>query len=291
VIERASLPNQFLSAVEAPPNARHPADGRPLGRCFAFVGADLLVHAPDSTIEVPTWDDLRRWALTSIRQQYLGSLDGEPCWSAELPTTLTPPDRTSLVGIRALYGELPEPHYALAGRAIQVIAWERDHQFCGRCGTPTECVPVERARRCPACGLISYPRLTPAIIVLIEREGRILLARGHAFAPGRFGIIAGFVEPGESLEEAVRREVREETGIELADVAYFGSQPWPFPHGIMIGFRAKHLRGEIAIADGELAEADWYAVDQLPAIPTKLSIARRLIDDWAARHGQIIDQP
>jgi NAD+ diphosphatase len=141
------------------------------------------------------------------------------------------------------------------------------------------------------CDLHAYPRLTPAVITLIERDDTILLARGHAFQPGRFGIIAGFVEPGETLEEAVRREVREEVGIELGRVEYFGSQPWPFPHGIMIGFRASHRQGEITIDSGELAEAGWYGLDDLPSVPGKLSIARQLIDDWARRRGAVIDQP
>jgi NAD+ diphosphatase len=127
--------------------------------------------------------------------------------------------------------------------------------------------------------------------VLIERDDQILLARGHAFLPGRFGIIAGFVEPGESLEDAVRREVQEEVGLELGQIEYFGSQPWPFPHGIMIGFRARHVGGEISLEDGELAEARWFGLDDLPNIPAKLSIARRLIDDWAGRRGAMIDQP
>jgi NAD+ diphosphatase len=282
---------RFLSAVEPAEGALDAVSGQPRGHCFAFVRAELLVRSGDARISIPDWADIRRWRLPTIRHQYLGSLDGIPCWSAELPSDLASPPGATLSGLRALYDQLSEAHYALAGRAIQIIAWERDHQFCGRCGAPTDRVPSERARRCPTCELIAYPRLSPAIIVLIERDGRILLARGHNFAPGRFGIIAGFVEPGETLEEAVRREVREETGIELADIDYFGSQPWPFPHGIMIGFRARHLRGEISIDDSELAEADWYGLDQLPAIPAKLSIARRLIDDWAARYGRIIDQP
>jgi NAD+ diphosphatase len=240
---------------------------------------------------VPSWDDLRQWSVATIRYQYLGTLDGEHCWSAELIPDAPLPDSTGLVNLRALYDGLPESHYALAGRAAQIVAWERDHQFCGRCGAPTERVPGERGRRCVNCDLTAYPRLSPAIIVLIERGDQILLARGRAFAPRRFGIVAGFVEPGESLEDAVHREVREEVGFEIADLAYFGSQPWPFPHGIMIGFCANHLRGEIALNDGELAEAGWYGVDDLPDIPTKLSIARRLIDGWAARHGAVIDRP
>ncbi len=194
-------------------------------------------------------------------------------------------------GLRTLYGRLDETVYGVAGRAIQIVAWDRDHRFCGRCATPTERVPEERARRCPACGLTVYPRLSPAVIVLIERGDEILLARGHRFAPGRFGIVAGFVETGESLEEAVRREVAEEVGLELAEVRYFGSQPWPFPHAIMIGFTAAWEKGEIRVDERELTEAGWFGIDRLPTIPPKLSIARRLIDDWAARRGHAaIDQ-
>lgn len=282
----------FEPAVEPSADAREPDNGRPLGRCFAFSGTELLVRqAEQGHPDIPTWDDLRQWGLAPLRRQYLGTMNGEPCWSAEIHPALSLPPGAALSGLRPLYDLLPESHYAVAGRAVQIVAWERDHQFCGRCGRAMEPVPRERALRCPACPLVSYPRISPAIIVLIERDDRILLARGHAFAPGRFGIVAGFVEPGESLEDAVRREVREEVSLELGTVEYFGSQPWPFPHGIMIGFRASHHRGEIVLHDGELAEADWYGIDALPTVPTKLSIARQLIDDWAARRGVVIDQP
>jgi NAD+ diphosphatase len=284
--------SEFLPEIEPREHAWDASSGDPRGRCFAFAGSDLLILGKlDAVPEIPSWDDLRAWNVTTVRYQYLGTLGGEPCWSAELVPEVLVPETATLSGLRALYDALPETHYAVAGRAAQIVAWDRDHQHCGRCGEPTERVPGERGRRCARCELTAYPRVSPAIIVLIERDDRILLARGRAFVPRRFGIIAGFVEPGESLEDAVRREVHEEVGIEIDHIDYFGSQPWPFPHGIMIGFRATHRRGEITLGDGELAEAGWYGADDLPEIPAKLSIARRLIDDWATRRGFIIDQP
>lgn len=281
----------FTPGIE--PHARASAGpaGQPAGRCLAFVQGELLIAELDSEVRFPDWDDLRRLDVLTLRFQFLGDLDNEPLWSAELAPDFQPPAELALLGLRALHGRVPDEIFALAGRAAQIVAWDRDHQHCGRCGTQTQPVPGERARQCPACGLISYPRLSPAIIVLIERGEEILLARGHQFAPGRFGIVAGFVEPGESLEEAVEREIREEVGMEVTNITYFGSQPWPFPHGIMIGFRAQYAGGEISLDDGELAEAGWYNTGNLPTVPQKLSIARRLIDAWATERGIVIDQP
>jgi NAD+ diphosphatase len=142
----------------------------------------------------------------------------------------------------------------------------------------------ERARRCPACGLLAFPRLAPAIITLIERDdGRALLARGRTFPIPMYSCLAGFVEPGETLEEAVHREVREEVGVEIDDVRYWASQPWPFPHSLMLGFNAAWAGGDIVIDPTEIVDANWFAADDLPAIPPGISIARRLIDDWVER--------
>lgn len=219
----------------------------------------------------------------------LGIQDGIPVWTILAPPYADIPDDAEWVHLRALYGRIDEGDWVLAGRAVQVVAWDRDHQYCSRCGTATESHPMDRARTCPRCKLMAYPRLTPAIITLVERDdGRALLAWGRQF-PGRFySALAGFVEPGESLEECVRREVREEVGIEVTDIRYFGSQPWPFPHSLMVGFQARHAGGEITIDDNEIVEAGWYAPDDLPPVPRGgMSIAGWLIDDWLRRSAPV----
>ena len=185
-----------------------------------------------------------------------------------------------------LWGQVDDTTWTVAGRAVQLVEWERTHRFCGRCGTPTEPAPGERARRCPACGLLAFPRLAPAIIVLVERDdGRALLARGATFPIPMYSCLAGFVEPGETLEEAVHREVLEEVGIEIDGVRYWASQPWPFPHSLMLGFNARYVGGELVLDETEIVDAKWYRHDDLPPIPPGMSIARRLIDDWVSRRG------
>jgi len=210
----------------------------------------------------------------------LGTLDGRPCFAVALDTD----DHAGAMPLMGLWGQVDDTMWTLAGRAVQLVEWTRTHQFCGRCGTPTEPASGERARRCPACGLLAFPRLAPAIIVLVEREdGRALLARGRTFPIPMYSCLAGFVEPGETLEEAVHREVGEEVGIEIDDVHYWASQPWPFPHSLMLGFNARYTSGDIVIDETEIVDAQWYGRDDLPPIPPGMSIARRLIDDWMAR--------
>jgi NAD+ diphosphatase len=279
----------FVGAVE-PPEPGADADEQ-VAWWFAFRGDELLVTVEQEAAVVPRLAESHDLKPYVHREVYLGRLEGVGSWAVELSRELEPPPGMSLHGLRSLFGLLDERLFAVAGRAAQVIAWDRDHQFCGRCGTATERVQGERARRCPACRLLAFPRLSPAIIVLIERDERVLMARGRGMPRDRFGIVAGFVEPGESLEEAVRREVWEEVGLEIAEVRYFGSQAWPFPHAVMIGFTAQHAAGEIELRDGELTVADWFALDALPTVPSKMSIARRLLDAWASRRGGVIEQP
>jgi NAD+ diphosphatase len=173
---------------------------------------------------------------------------------------------------------LEDTHFALAGRAIQLLDWDRSHRYCGRCGTPTEAKTEERARVCPACRLPAYPRLAPAVMALVRREGEILLARSPHFPPGMYSALAGFVEPGETLEQCLAREVEEEVGVRVSRIRYFASQPWPFPNSLMVAFVCDWAAGEIRPQAGEIEAANWYKVLHLPRLPSKISIARRLID-------------
>jgi NAD+ diphosphatase len=217
---------------------------------------------------------------------FLGTLAGRHCWAldADGEGDEGDDDATEFVDLRMLWGSVDEPTWMVAGRAVQLVEWQRTHRFCGRCGIATEEAPGERARRCPSCGLLAYPRLAPAVIMLVERDdGRALLARNAMFPPGIFSCLSGFVEPGETLEHAVSREVLEEVGLEVGDVDFRGSQPWPFPHQLMVGFGAHYRSGEITVDEREIAEAAWFTRDEAPVFPTNMSIAGRLIDEWRHR--------
>jgi NAD+ diphosphatase len=214
---------------------------------------------------------------------FLGMLDGRAVWATGVDRGRAADDGTMWSPLMVLAARLPEDRAALAGRAVQLVEWARTSQFCGRCGAATVPVPTERAKRCPACGLLAYPRLAPAVITLVEREGEVLLANGRNFGMPMYSCLAGFVEPGETLEQAVHREVGEEVGVRLGSVRYFGSQPWPFPHQLMIGFVATWDSGDILLDETEIADAAWFSPDAMPMIPPPMSIARRLIDDWLSR--------
>jgi NAD+ diphosphatase len=252
---------------------------------FAFVGNKLLVRVEGMVSHIPNLISLTEIGLMPVRSQFLGTLDTRSCYSAELAKDALIPDGMTLLGLRELYGTIDDDLFALSSRAIQIMEWDRTHQYCGHCATPTTQLPTERAKRCPNCGLVNYPRLSPAVIVLISRGEEILLARAPRFRSGMYGLIAGFVEAGESLEETIVREVREEVGIEVKDIRYFGSQPWPFPNSLMIGFTASYASGEIAIDPQELEDAAWFSKDNLPLIPPKLSIARKILDWFISSRG------
>lgn len=184
-----------------------------------------------------------------------------------------------MTDLRSSYDCLSREQYATAGKAFQLLHWDLNSRYCPRCGVPTvRTGPI--AKKCPECRQEIYPRISPAVIVLIRREGRVLLVHARNFRGPFYGLVAGFVEAGETLEECVRREVMEETGLSIRNLEYFGSQPWPYPSGIMIGFTADYAGGEIRLQREELSAGAFYDRDHLPEIPRKLSLARRLIDAW-----------
>ncbi len=246
------------------------------GNWFVFCSGKLLVN-PDGC-SIPYIKSLAELDLSPVRTQYLGTLRGYPCYSAEVsPDTVVPAGMT-FSDLRPLYGVLDEEIFLLAGTAIQVVDWDQTHQFCGRCGHKTETLQDERAKKCPECGFMSFPRISPAAITAVFKENKILLSHNAAFRGNMHSLIAGFVEPGETLEECVKREVFEEVGIRVKNVKYFGSQPWPFPNSLMIGFTAEYESGEITVDGKEISEAGWYGVNNLPDLPSRMSIARVIID-------------
>jgi len=207
----------------------------------------------------------------------VGQLHGQPCYAAEVEQLPVIP-AAQAIPLRAIFQLAGPEVFALAGRATQLLDWQANHRFCGKCATPTAIKSGEMAMQCPSCGLLAYPRLSPAIMVLVRDGERLLLARGPQFKPGVFSALAGFVEPGETLEECAVREVREEVGVEIANLRYFSSQPWPFPNSLMVAFFADYAGGTIMPQPGEIEAAGWFTPDALPILPDPISISRRLID-------------
>ena len=253
---------------------------------FAFQENKLLIQPEPQKVTIPYLADFAELELPILRQHYLGCLGSRHCYTVELAEGIFPPKGMTFEGLRQVYGRLDEGLFSVACRALQIIEWDRTHEFCGRCGARTRTHSIERAKECPQCGLLHFPHLAPATIVLVSRGREMLLARARRFQSVMYSTLAGFVEAGETLEEAVVREVQEETGITVREISYFGSQPWPFPHSLMIGFTASYAEGEIALNDEENIDARWFTTDNLPPLPDKISIARRLIDGFLEKKGK-----
>jgi NAD+ diphosphatase len=222
------------------------------------------------------------------RTIYLGRLGEHHCFALEADAGSEAPTGMDWTGLRGLFTRIDDALFSLAGRALHLVEWDRTHRYCGRCGTPTEAKADERARVCPSCGQLAYPRVSPAVMMLIRRGRELLLARSPRFPNGTFSALAGFVEPGESLEQCVAREVDEEVGLRVKNIRYFASQPWPFPHSLMVAFHCEYAGGDIRLQPEEIAEAHWFDVFQLPALPGNISISKALINAAAAEiRGEI----
>ncbi len=260
-------PERFTPLTTAQP---HP---EPLN--FIFQGDALLVHETD--LSLPGQASLA--ALTLDATLPVGLLDQRYCQAAWLAEGNALPAGYQPRKLRGLFGALDDGVLAVAGRAYQIAQWARTHRFCGACGSPTEPMAGERCMACPACGHSAYPRISPAMMVLVQRGDELLLARHTASPTGMFTALAGFLEAGESVEDAIHREVHEEVGLRVHRLQYFGSQSWPFPHSLMLAFTAQYLGGELRLDDKEIAEARWFGPgDALPPRPPGLSIAGQLIN-------------
>ena len=271
-----SIYKHFKPAVKQPTGDNDPA------YWFVFRLNKLLVMVEKDKATIPYFRSLSELNIATVRIQYLGTLEGRPCYSAEATTETTVPEGMEYKDLRSLYGSVAEDIFLLAGRAIQIVSWDQTNQYCGRCGNKMETLEGERAKKCPSCGLINYPRISPAAITAVTKGNEILLTHNAAFRGNIHSLIAGFVEPGETIEECVHREIFEEVGIKVKNLKYFGSQPWPFPNSLMVGFTAEYESGEISVDGQEITEAGWYDASSLPELPGKMSIARKIID-WFVR--------
>jgi NAD+ diphosphatase len=249
------------------------------GLWFLFAGHQMLLDGRDG-LAVPVAPVSGPADQDTHEPVFIGSLDGRPCMAALLHGREVP---EGYVGhdLRGLYGLIDEPTWAVAGLAFQMANWSVNTRFCPRTGEPTHLKPGEWAKECSSCDQLQYPPVNPCVIVLVRKDRQILLTRQSVWPAGRYGLVAGYVEPGETLEHCLQREVYEETGITVQDIRYFASQPWPFPHQVMVGFTARYARGDIVIDRTELEDAAWFGIDSLPILPPPLSIARRLIDTHA----------
>ena len=247
-------------------------------RWFVFNGRDVLLRQADDGLFIPLAHSAVELGLDVLDDPlYIGQLDGVPCMAALLAEE-TVPEGYAAKDLRTLYGLVDETTWSIAGLAFQLTYWAANTRYCPRTGDRTRLKVGEWAMECPACGLLQYPHVSPCIIVLVRDGDRMLLTRQPGWPAGRYGLVAGFVEPNETLEECVAREVREETALAVDDICYVSSQAWPFPHQLMVGFTARHAGGEIVVDHGELEDAAWFPIDDPPILPPKPSIARRIID-------------
>lgn len=246
----------------------------------------VLVHGPDGFLTGPNgllfdyeWTHIH--GLKVLAEHGIGFYDGQTVHLLEVSNSSAVPG-CSWRELRPLMFERDIETFRMLGYAAQIGTWARQHLFCGACGSPTQSLATERAKYCEACEIRSYPRVSPCMIVLVTRGEEILLARSPSFPLGLYSTLAGFAEPGESMEECVIREIREEVGLEVNDIRYIASQSWPYPHSMMFGFHAQYLSGEISPQPGEIEDARWFNLNSLPELSSRRSISRYLIEHYIA---------
>lgn len=252
-------------------------------RWLVFSDMLLLTRTTESGSEIPGLSVLSFFTDSPQGHLYLGEYRGEDYYCMAVPGGAEAPAGYAFSHLRALGKDFPYDLFMLAGRASQILHWDSQSRFCGRCGAPTRMKDDERAKVCDSCGNLIFPRISPAIIIAIIKDDQILLAHNKNFRPQLHSVVAGFMEPGETFEDTARREVFEEVGITVKNIRYFASQPWPFPDSLMIGLFGEYESGEIQVDGIEIESADWYRRDGLPEIPDTTSIAGRMIR-WYLEH-------
>lgn len=259
---------------------------------FLFLNGKLLLQKNATGYTIP-YGTIPPLPTGNTHFHNVGEWNGISCKATEisseasLPATETPHGRGEYqwTELRATYDSIPLPAYRIASKAAELLFWDRNSHFCPACGTPT--LPdTAISKKCPHCGKTLFPPISPAILVLVHRGREVLLVHARTFHKPFYSLVAGFVETGETLEECVRREVREETALEIGNIRYFGSQEWPYPSQLMIGFEADYISGELCFADHELTNGGVYGQDNLPLLPQKLNLARKMIDSWLERTHQ-----
>ncbi len=250
---------------------------------YVFQNSRLLVKNDRESTLIPTQKDISELTIEQDSQLYLETLNNRPSYSAELTKGAELPKSLVLIGLRELFGKIQDDFWTTAGYALQLNNWNRDNQFCNKCGSPIDHKHDERAKICTNCQFVNYPRINPCIIVAITKGDKILLARSIRY-PKRmlYSVIAGYVESGETLEECVRREVKEEVNLDVKNIRYFSSQQWPFTSALMVGFTAEYAGGDVVVEKEELIEAGWYSKENLPEVPGWGSISGRLIEWFAS---------
>jgi len=232
----------------------------------------------------PLSQDEWRWlGLEAEAEHFLGDVNGIPIYACEVDPEADNPEGYEFETLWSFLGQVEEPVFNIIGRAKQTIDWYRNHQYCGACGDKTTLSKNDRSMACEKCRQIYYPRLSPSIIVLVTRGEELLLAKNSNARANFYSTLAGFVEPGESIEEAVHREVFEEVGIRVKNLQYYGSQSWPFPNSLMLGFHAEYDSGEFQLQAEEIEDARWFHYQDLPHRPAMVSIAGWLINDYVQR--------
>ena len=274
--EHAKISNDFnpgLTEPEAPDQSYH----------ILISDGEILCVDGQHPWRPLTGDEFQSCGLGAVSSHYLGDLGGTPIYSVEVDPDIDEPSGYGFQSLWSFLTSVEQPVFYLIGRAKQVIEWHQHHNFCGACGQVTSTTPLDRSRKCEACNIAFYPRLSPSIIVLINKGDEILLAK-NAHARGNFySTLAGFVEPGESIEETVHREVFEEVGLKVKNLKYYSSQSWPFPNSLMLGFHAEYDSGELVLQEEEIADAQWFHYNNLPHKPAMMSISGWLIDDFIKR--------